>query len=93
MSKLEDSVRQTADGRWVFECPATDGTCTDRGTGRSWSSSNWPDRRHALDRGRQHFREHVHGELMQPMDEFISERGLTQQQLAPVPVSITEEDI
>lgn len=76
MTTLEEalaaSVTQQGDGTWTFQCP--DHTCNPAGAG--FSSAMWPDRQHALDRGRQHFGEHRGEGPMQTLEAFRADRGL-----------------
>ena len=53
MSALEDAVTEGPDG-WAFRCPGfADNFCG------NWSSSQWPTKKLALARGREHLDEHA----------------------------------
>lgn len=54
---LTEAVTETADGSWEFRCPVNDGSCGTRG-GPSFSSSGWPTKKAATERGAQHFADH-----------------------------------
>lgn len=74
---LEESVTQADDGTWTFECPNIAGQLCGEPGGAGFRSTGWPDRSHALDRGRQHFDEHLGRGVSQSLEEFRAERGLT----------------
>mgnify|MGYP000623819442 CR=1 FL=1 len=74
---LDAAVTCAADGTWTFECPNVAGSPCGEPDGRGFLSSGWPDKSHALDRGRQHFDEHLGKGVSQEMADFMADRGLT----------------
>jgi len=71
---LENAVFKEDDATWTFQCPVESGCGVPGQVG--FRSTLWPDRKHALDRGAEHFAEHVHGTPMSDLDEFRAARGL-----------------
>lgn len=64
---------------WDFVCPYPSG-CGNAATGQPFSSTGWPDRTHAYERGRQHIAEH-NGEGVTPdLNTFRQARGLIPEQ-------------
>lgn len=76
MTLLSNSVTQTDDGTWTFQCPGVQGSlCGDPATGTYFSSSRWPTKKSATARGKQHFEDHK-GTPMQDLDDFYADQGL-----------------
>lgn len=89
MSLLDDSVTETDDGRWTFQCPGVKGDrCGDLVAVEKpkagepgfvlvpFSSSGWPTKKSATARGRQHFDDHKLGaEIQQAMTAAVAEAG------------------
>lgn len=73
---LDLSVTQHEDGTWGFQCPGVQGSPCGVPGGPGFASTGWPDREHAVDRGRQHFDEHKGLGVAQELAEFRAERGL-----------------
>lgn len=75
---LQDSVTQTDDGSWTFQCPGiANSLCGDPGTGQPFHSAGWPSKKIAMARGDQHFAEHKGDGPMASLDDFRAEHGLT----------------
>lgn len=73
--RLEASVTHNAGG-WDFVCPITSG-CGNPGTGESFTSREWPTKKHALARGQQHLDEHAGRGVMQELHNFRVANGLS----------------
>lgn len=87
---LKAAVTQAEDGTWTFQCPNIAGSPCGIPDGPGFTSSGWPDKQHALDRGRQHFDEHKGLGGAQELAEFRAERGLT---VAPDGSCVKVEDL
>lgn len=82
---LRESVVEEADGTYTFICPVSAG-CGDSSVGADhipFISNKWDSRKHAEERGQEHFDEHVTGadpgvdtKLMTPLHEFLAARNL-----------------
>jgi hypothetical protein len=83
MSKrLEAAVSGNKTDGYTFTCPVTSG-CGDPGSGEGFVSRGWPERKYAIERGREHFREHVTGAdpeqttvVASSLEEFRAKHGL-----------------
>jgi hypothetical protein len=72
---LTRSVTRADDGTWGFQCPGVAGsTCGNPGA--PFSSTGWPEKKHATARGRQHFDEHLGHGVTQSLEEFRAAHGL-----------------
>lgn len=69
------SVEQTDSGLWDYQCDAPPGLCGADGV--PFRSVGWPSKKTATERGAQHDAEHAGRTLMQTLDDFIAERGIT----------------
>lgn len=74
---LEQAVTQADDGTWGFQCPNVAGNQCGEPGGPGFASTGWPERDHALARGRQHFDEHKGLGVTQELEEFRNAHGLT----------------
>lgn len=80
MAQVKQQVifeRSTEDDRLVFDfkCPYTAGCLGDNGD--SFGSYGWNERKHAVERGKQHIAEHETGQPMLELADFWAEQGLT----------------
>lgn len=75
---LRNSVTGSDEDGWDFQCPVTDGTCGNQAEKVPFSSTGWPTRAFAEERGQQHFDEHNGEGAMQELHDFRQERGITQ---------------
>ena len=75
---LEKSVTQADDGSWSFQCVGfADSRCGDLDTGQPFHSDEWPTKKLAMARGRQHYTEHAFPDRPTPsLEEFRAEHGL-----------------
>lgn len=94
-SKLEKAVTREEDGTYTFACPASLGCGVDaRDPGApGFRSDGWPTKKSAVERGAQHFNEHVSGEAAPPLHEFLAAQGLAVVDGKAVVVEITPEDL
>jgi hypothetical protein len=83
MTLLDKAVSKNADGTYDFQCPGVAGSLCGDPQGPSFSSREWPTRKSALARGRQHFNEHVTASdpdldtvLTQSLEDFRAEQGI-----------------
>lgn len=71
MSAPEDAVTQDEAG-WTFTCPGFAGDPCN-----NWSSSQWPNRDLAVERGREHFASHTDLIPTSSLDEFRDKHGVS----------------
>lgn len=69
---MQDAItRRIVDGKelWDFKCPYPTGC-------GPFSSADWPNRQHAVDRGMEHLREHAGEGAMTDLNSFRQARGI-----------------
>ena len=84
MAKKVHLVTEERDKTFSFKCPHPLGCGSDTVDGHfPWTSTNWPSRELAGERGKQHLREHetavdpaVETEVTPPLEDFYREHGL-----------------
>ena len=73
---LEQSVSQ-GDGGWDFVCPGVQGSpCGDPAAGVAFASLGWPTKASAIERGREHFDDHLGVAPMSTLEDFRAKHGL-----------------
>lgn len=75
---LKKSVSQDADAdTFGFKCPGIEGSrsCPPGGDD-TWSTTGWPSKKLASERGREHLTEHKTGVAMPSLEEFRDGQGL-----------------
>lgn len=76
MTVLDKAVSKGDDG-WDFACPGVQGSpCGDPATGVSFTSTGWPTKASATERGREHFAEHKGEGVTSSLEEFRAKHGL-----------------
>lgn len=76
MSKiLDESVTANGDA-WDFRCPGVDGSPCGVPGGDPFTSTGWPTKKAATERGAQHLYEHKELVPAQTLEEFRAERGI-----------------
>ncbi len=81
MAKIEtifERVTETDLKVFDFRCPYPDGCGEPGNAEKPFISAGWAERKHAVERGRQHIAEHETGKPMPELAEFWAEQGLTQ---------------
>lgn len=72
---LTQSVTQADDDTWTFQCPGVTGSLCG-GDGVPFSSTGWPTKKTATERGREHFAEHKGEGAMSTLEDFRAKHGL-----------------
>ncbi len=74
---LSAAVSKNDDDTWDFQCPGVQGSkCGDEAAGVGFVSTGWPTKATALDRGREHFDDHLGRAPMTSLEEFRAKHKL-----------------
>lgn len=74
---LEQSVAKNDGDTWDFVCPGVQGSaCGDPAAGHPFASTGWPTKATAIERGREHFDDHLGVAPMSTLEDFRAKHGL-----------------